>query len=133
MGFELDGIDHIHIYVSDRTESEKWYAAVFGLFRTEHLECWATDGGPLTLQNRSGSIHLALFESSSIQNTTVAFKTSAAELLKCLEFLASKDIKLQPIDHRLAWSVYLRDPDGNPYEITTYEYEVFAAAFKANA
>ena len=29
-------------------------------------------------------------------------------------------------DHEVSWSVYFKDPDGNPYEVTTYDYEDFA-------
>jgi sugar lactone lactonase YvrE len=25
-------------------------------------------------------------------------------------------------DHQVSWSLYFSDPDGNPYEITSYEY-----------
>lgn len=130
MSFELEGIDHIHIHVSDRSESEKWYSTVLGLTRTEHLAFWAEDGGPLTLQNKSGSIHLALFENASIQNTIVAFKVRATVLLSYIEHLSANGINVQPVDHELCWSVYFNDPDGNPYEITTSEYEQFKKAYK---
>lgn len=130
MGFELEGFDHIHIHVSNRMESEKWYKSVLGLYRTEGLELWTRDSGPLMLQNQSGSIHLALFESRPIQHTIVAFKTSATELLVCMKYLSSKAIEVEPIDHDISWSLYFQDPDGNPYEITTYEYELFSNILK---
>jgi len=25
-------------------------------------------------------------------------------------------------DHQISWSMYFSDPDGNPYEITSYDY-----------
>ena len=132
MGFELEGFDHIHIHVSNRIESEKWYKSVLGLYRTKGLELWTKDNGPLMLQNQTGSIHLALFESRPIQNTIVAFKTSATELLVCIKYLSSKAIEVEPIDHDISWSIYFQDPDGNPYEITTNEYELFSKVFKKN-
>jgi catechol-2,3-dioxygenase len=30
-------------------------------------------------------------------------------------------------DHHVSFSIYFSDLDGNPYEITTYEYTAFAA------
>ena len=44
----FDRIDHIHVYVTDRAASERWYAEVMGLVRVPELERWAADG-PLTL------------------------------------------------------------------------------------
>ena len=34
-------------------------------------------------------------------------------------------------DHDLSVSLYFQDPDGNPYEITTYEYQVAKAGLAA--
>jgi catechol-2,3-dioxygenase len=31
-------------------------------------------------------------------------------------------------DHDLSVSLYFHDPDGNPFEITTYEYQAVKAA-----
>jgi len=53
----IDRIDHIHVYVTDRTASERWYADVMGFVRVPELERWAADG-PLTLQNSSGTVHI---------------------------------------------------------------------------
>lgn len=103
-----------------------------GLSRSKELEFWAKDGGPLTLQNLSGSIHLALFENDSIQNTVVAFKVGATELFKCIKHLSINGIRVEPIDHEVSWSVYFKDPDGNPYEITTYEYDIFSELIRGN-
>ena len=58
----LERVDHIHVFVSDRAASEQWYAKVMGFRRVKDLEFWAADGGPLTIANPSGTIHLALFE-----------------------------------------------------------------------
>ena len=58
----FDRIDHIHLYATHRDKAEQWYADVLGLGRVPELEEWAVDGGPLTLQNSSGTVHIALFE-----------------------------------------------------------------------
>ena len=30
---------------------------------------------------------------------------------------------MHPVDHQVAWSLYFSDPDGNPFEITCYDYD----------
>lgn len=120
---ELEAFDHVHIYVADREAAEAWYSRVLGFTRTRELEFWATDGGPLTIQNRNGSIHLALFERPAQPcRSTIALRVSAAyyvawrsHLLDALPGQVSEE------DHQASFSLYFSDPDGNPYEITTYE------------
>jgi hypothetical protein len=34
------------------------------------------------------------------------------------------------VDHQLAWSIYFLDPDGNRFELTTYDYEAVAEQLK---
>tara|TARA_B100000795_G_scaffold180821_1_gene136967 strand:+ start:285 stop:671 length:387 start_codon:yes stop_codon:yes gene_type:complete len=126
MELKFQGIDHIHIHVNNRIKAEKWYQTVLGFSRIKELEFWAEGGGPLTLKNEADSIHLALFENREIQNTIVAFKISASELVRCIKHLQTKKIHVTPVDHQVSWSIYFKDPDGNPYEITTYEYEQFS-------
>lgn len=125
MSFEIKKIDHIHLNVKDRSVSEAWYKKVFGFERTESLAFWAEDGGPLTIQNESGSVHLALFVSAEIQKTTIAFSVTAAGLRSCISHLSSIGITANPVDHEVSWSIYFSDPDGNPFEVTTYEYREF--------
>lgn len=122
---KLDGIDHIHINVSDRAKSERWYSDVLGFSRVRDLEFWAVDGGPLTLADENGLVHLALFESDNIQNTTIALKVSSTGLKDWIDHLSVNGIEVSPIDHEVSWSLYFKDIDGNPFEITTYEYDEF--------
>ena len=129
MAPELDRIDHIHVFVADRAAAEHWYERVLGLKRLESLAFWAPDGGPLTLGNASGSIHLALFErpAAAKSRTTVALATSAEGLVAWQRHLAA-ELGKEParVDHQVSWSIYFEDPDGNPFEITTYEHEALA-------
>jgi len=124
MAPSLNGIDHIHVHVTDRPVSEQWYQRVLGLSRVPELAGWAVDGGPLTLSDASGKVHLALFEAGAQAcRSTIALGVSASEFVrwrKHLEAALAKPIRLE--DHQLAWSLYFSDPDGNPYEITTYEH-----------
>lgn len=124
---KFNGIDHIHINVSDRARAESWYATVLGFSRVAELEFWAAGGGPLTLTDAGGHVHLALFESSDIQDATVALNVSSADFAAWITHLAKHGVSVKPIDHQVSWSLYFRDIDGNPFEITTYEYNQFLA------
>ena len=128
----LDRIDHIHVQVADRARAERWYAEVLGLSRMAQLESWATGGGPLTLANASGTIHLALFERApEPSRSTVAFGVAAAEFVAWRRHLESRlGRSIEAVDHQLAWSIYFADQDGNPYEITTYEHAVTAGLLR---
>jgi catechol-2,3-dioxygenase len=124
----LEKVDHIHIHVSDRTASEAWYRDTLGLRRTPELAFWASDGGPLTLANAAGTVHLALFERPTESgHSTVAFAVGAAEFMAWQDHLRGALGTAPSLeDHTVSWSMYFRDPDGNPYEITSYEYEAVA-------
>ena len=130
MAPELERVDHIHVFVADRAAAEQWYARVLGLVRLPSLAFWAADGGPLTVGNASDSIHIALFErppAASKSRTTIALATSAEGLLAWQRHLASA-LGKEParVDHEVSWSIYFEDPDGNPFEITTYDYAALA-------
>lgn len=123
MAPSLQAFDHVHIFVADRPASEAWYREVLGFERVTELEFWAADGGPLTLTDSLGSIHLALFEREPRPcRSTIALRASAAEferwrqhLTRCLPGKVTEE------DHQASVSLYFSDPDGNPYEITTYD------------
>ena len=128
-------IDHVHVRVSDRAASEIWYARVLGLTRSKEYEFWAVGGGPLTLQNSEGTVHIALFELSPTKtHSTIALGVGADEYLKWMRHLAQESSELpKSEDHGVSLSMYFADPDGNPYEITTYEHEVVRRATAASA
>jgi catechol 2,3-dioxygenase-like lactoylglutathione lyase family enzyme len=130
MAPKLTGIDHIHVFVSNRLAAEEWYRRVLGLAREPALESWASGGGPLTIADESGRIHLALFERPRQGcRSVVALGTSGAEFVAWLEHLETAlGRKLEAVDHELSWSVYFEDPDGNPFEITSYEHSAVKAA-----
>ena len=120
----LDRVDHVHVYVTDREVSEQWYSDVLGLSRMPELESWASDGGPLTVANEAGTVHLALFERKAQPcRSTIAFGVTAVEFVAWREHLSARlEVPPKTEDHQLSWSLYFSDPDGNPYEVTTYEY-----------
>ena len=132
MAPSLKSIDHIHVYVRDRAAAETWYSQVLGFSRVQELEFWAPNGGPLTIQNGSGSIHIALFERERREyRSTIAFSASATEFLAWQSHLASElGHEVKAVDHDVSWSLYFPDPDGNPYEITSYEYAELSSHLK---
>lgn len=127
----LTGIDHVHIYVSDRAQAAAWFEDVLGFQVEESLRAWATDGGPLTIGDEAGNIHIALFERTErVPSTAVAFGTDAENFLTWKALLEDRGLLDQCSDHTLAWSLYFRDPDDNVYEITTYEHDLVAEALR---
>ncbi len=119
----LLGFDHVHVFVQDRAAAERWYATVLGLTRARALEFWAADGGPLTLQNQDGTVHIALFERPrQTTRSTIALRVSGREFWSWRAHLRSiPDLDVTEEDHEVSVSLYFQDPDGNPYEITSYE------------
>ena len=125
----LERVDHVHVFVSDRMASEQWYAKVMGLRRVKELESWAADGGPLTIANPSGTIHLALFERPADRcRSTIALAADAAQFAEWRAHLSESLARpIDPVDHQVSWSLYFSDPDGNPFEITSYDYAALAS------
>lgn len=125
---ELKGIDHVHVYVADREKAASWYETILGFRTTSSLAFWADDDqGPLTIEDASGKIHLALFGRADFNPTTaIAFKVSGVEFLKWKSHLEAQRVPLRCADHDVAWSLYFSDPDENVHEITTYDYTYVA-------
>lgn len=125
----LQHFDHVHVFVADRARAVDWYQRVMGLAPVAALASWAVDGGPLTLGNASGSIHLALFERPAQPcRSTIALAVGAAEFHAWRTHLTGalgRDVAVE--DHTLSWSLYFTDPDGNPYEITCYDIAALRA------
>lgn len=125
----LQAIDHIHVFVADRTAALAWYESVLGLRPLPELAFWAADGGPLTLADAGGGIHLALFESTPRPNrSTIALRVDAAgfrDWQAHLRQVLGTAPRLE--DHQVSWSLYFADPDGNPYEITSYDVALLRA------
>jgi catechol-2,3-dioxygenase len=110
-------------WLSDRIAAVEWYETVLGLSIQKEFEFWAKDGGPLTLENQAGSVHLALFESGKAPSSTVAFGVSGEQFIEWKEHLENSAIKLRVSDHTKAWSMYFSDPFENLFEITSYDFE----------
>ena len=131
-------IDHVHVYVSDQYTAAKWYEEVLGLKILAEHEHWAVDGGPLTISADDGNTSIALFNSADLEGnkSTIAFRLDGSEFLEFVDklevlgmrFLNGENASRSAIsDHEKAYSVYFADPDGNPIEVTTYDYDVVAS------
>jgi NAD(P)-dependent dehydrogenase (short-subunit alcohol dehydrogenase family)/catechol 2,3-dioxygenase-like lactoylglutathione lyase family enzyme len=129
----LAGVDHVHVHVRDRASAERWYADVLGLRRVDSLGGWAADGGPLTLADAADRVHLALFERPPQPNrATIALGVDAGAFIAWRAHLARRlGAAPEAVDHELSWSIYFSDPDGNPYEITSYQHDTVAAALRS--
>jgi len=124
----LTAVDHIHVYVKNRPAAEAWYHRVLGFTRVKQFEFWADSSGPLMLAGASSPFKIALFERPGEKcHSTIAFATGAQDFLAWKTHLtATLDHLPELDDHELSWSLYFHDPEGNPYEITSYEYDELA-------
>lgn len=122
---KLTGIDHIHVYVSDREAAAQWYQRVLGFKVVAAFAFWAENPqGPLTIEDADGRIHLALFQRDDFKpSTAVAFGADGEAFLQWKSHLEQLGVVLRCADHQAAWSLYFNDLDGNMNEITTYDYE----------
>lgn len=131
---KLTGIDHVHVYVPDRDEAAKWYEDVLGFTAVELFKVWADETGPLTLEDSTGKVHIALFQRADFAvSTNIAFGARGAEFLEWKSFLEARGLEVRCSDHALAWSIYFNDPYGNMHEITTYDHEFVAIALGTGA
>jgi catechol-2,3-dioxygenase len=130
----LAGFDHVHVLVRDRAAATQWYREVLSMTPVAALASWQADGGPLTLADAAGRVHIALFERAPEPRNpaVVALGTSASAFVQWRNHLAQVlGRAMEVVDHDLSLSLYFRDPDGNPYEITTYEHVAARAALHA--
>ena len=131
MNSKLNNIDQIHVYVPKRHKALDWYSSILGLEPIQSLLFWAKSG-PLTIGNDEGSIHIALFEGEPNNNRSViAFNTTGEDFInwhKNISNALSGSIEVD--DHSVSFSIYFEDPYGNPYEITSYDYEILSNHYK---
>ncbi len=126
MAFSVDQIDHVEVVVRDIETAVRWYADVLGL---REIRRW--DPEPVMIA--AGDTKLALFLADSDAPShpegnersprwrRVAWRTTAAGFVAAQEHLRECGVTFSgPIDHDVAESIYFRDPDDNPLEITWY-------------
>ena len=126
----FEAIDHLHVHVQDRTAAASWYAQALGLQIVPEYAHWAeAPTGPLTLSDPAGVLHLALFERpSGGRLATVALRVDAAGFTAWRQHLGAllgREPKIS--DHGESLSFYFNDPDGNSFEITSFDAEARVA------
>ena len=125
MNPKLQNIDHIHVIVSDRQKALDWYKNILGLKPSEEI-ITLPESGPLMIRNNEGNINIALFKGTPKNNhAVIAFKVSGEEFINCHNKINDSLTKyIEIIDHDIQFSIYFKDPFGNPYEITSYDYDM---------
>ena len=126
MAFKVDQIDHVEVFVRDIEAAAQWYAKVLGL---KEVGRWDPEPVMIAAVNTK----LALFradpaapsnpddKSRSPRWRRVAWLTTAEGFIEAQEHLRQCGVTFSgPIDHDSAESIYFRDPDDNPLEITWY-------------
>ena len=131
-------LDHVELFVPDRTEAAAWYEHVLGLTWVAGLEHWAQDPhGPLMISPDGGNTKLALFEDASRAGERgafdqVAFRIGGPGFLAFLERLPmlslrnsdDETLSAESVrDHDGCFSLHFVDPWGHRIEVTTYECE----------
>ncbi len=143
-GFKVEQLDHVHVYVADQYVAAEWYRKTLGLEVVEEVEDWA-EGGPLTISSDGGSTSLALFDAAARgfdgpRRSTIAFRVGGEGFLEFLDRLEAEEVdggegrrlaRADVVDHEHSLSVYFKDPDGNPYELTTYDHALVRERLKA--
>jgi len=133
-GVRVGGIDHVECYVPDRRAAADWYRETLGL-TTDEIGWEAY--GPLMVTSDGGATTLALFEGGptgadrGVGFHRVAFRIDGPGFLTIVDRLAEDPAvevegRAEISDHTYSFSIYFTDPYGNPFEVTTYEYDFVA-------
>ncbi len=127
MSFDIEGIDHVALSVSDIDRSVAWYGQVLGLERW-HEEAWGSEPAFVG----KGSTAIAFFGARSEKSAAwipletpsflhLAFRADRKNFERAQKDFAERKIEYVFQDHGISHSIYFSDPDGHELEITTYE------------
>lgn len=130
---KITDIDHIEIFVKDRSKAAQWYGKIFGLSPIQKLDAWAKIG-PLFIGNKDGTVKIALIDGRKDNDGSInrmAFSASGEDFVGFInrlddakvDFLKRRVAKKDVVDHDLSYSIYFDDPDGNKLELTCYEHD----------
>ena len=120
---KLEGIDHVALAVPDVARTVAWYSEVLG-FERRYEEAWG--GVPAFIGK--GTTALALFPREGTPAGKqdgpflhLALRADRAEFVRAQKELQALGIQFRFEDHGIAHSIYFRDLNDLPLEITTYE------------
>jgi catechol-2,3-dioxygenase len=115
---------HMGIYVHDRHNMERFYTEVLGLMVTDQGEGRA--GMHLTFMSGNPENHHQLVLVSGRPDTSgfnpiqqMSFMVDTLGDLREVHHraLALGATEMRPVSHGNAWSIYFKDPEGNPVEL----------------
>jgi catechol 2,3-dioxygenase-like lactoylglutathione lyase family enzyme len=120
---KINEIDHCALTVINLERSFDWFKDLFDL---EIIHKWQT-----TWMIGKGEIKLGLFQrpdgkpieelDSKIGFQHVAFLTDCKGFIDIQVQLQTQGVEFEgPEDTGIAYSIFIKDPDGNQFEITTY-------------
>ena len=122
---DLQRLDHVSLNVSDRARSIAWYRDVLGLKQRGEPR---QDDWPVFMGEFGACVALFQAEVRSPERQAestglrhVAFMVGREELGRAKARFEERGVEFRFEDHGNAHSVYIRDPDANVIELTTYE------------
>jgi catechol 2,3-dioxygenase-like lactoylglutathione lyase family enzyme len=123
---DIEALDHVGLAVADVDRSVRWYEEVLGLQRAhQYDDAWGDY--PAVLEKNGGGVALFPARGEPIEAATykslahVGFRVSRRGYEEARAELTAAGIEFKESDHKVAWSIYLLDPDSHLIEITTYE------------
>lgn len=109
-------LDHVAVRRADPEATAEWYSTVLGLER--RFEGAFGENSPVTVG--VGECSLSIFRGEPPGFEHVAFEVSEADLASASARLGAAGVAHRWVDHGIAGSLYLTDPDGVTVELTAY-------------
>ncbi|HEY2508128.1 MAG TPA: VOC family protein [Streptosporangiaceae bacterium] len=120
---DIAGLDHVGLAVRDVERSVRWYGEVLGLQRA-YQDAWGDY--PAVMEANGTGVALFPARGKPIEPSTfdslahVGFRVSRESYEQARSELTAAGVEFRESDHKVAWSIYLLDPDSHLIEITTY-------------
>src|SRR5436190_24354805 len=122
---QIKALGHVVLRVSNRERAEKFYGGVLGLPLCARLDENGMKMAFFTLGNHHDFAVMEVSGAASSKGEHgvgldhVAFKigTNLDELREAKAVLDAAGIAVNPIDHEVTKSLYMKDPDGNGVEL----------------